>query len=173
MTTFGLPHTLNYATVELASCLVTLSARAYGSRVRFRPLRIRHGGRSAWPEPARWVQFVQLDQHKRLGFDFTSASHAGGRWFDPATLTTAVAVALQKDWVDIEPAVSRRHWEQLDRKVPARSSNRCVGLVGKSPLGHDRRRDSRCSRRSAALFRSASPPLCRRRGSPPTRRSRQ
>jgi len=31
MTTFGLPHTLNYATVELASCLVTPSARAYGS----------------------------------------------------------------------------------------------------------------------------------------------
>src|ERR1700739_4066149 len=25
-----------------------------------------------------------------------------------------------------------------DRKVPARSSNRCVGLVGKSPLGHNR-----------------------------------
>ena len=31
MTTFGLPDTLNYATVELASCLVTPSARAYGS----------------------------------------------------------------------------------------------------------------------------------------------
>ena len=49
---------------------------AYGSRVRFRPLRIRHAACSAWPEPARWVQFVQLDQHKRLGSDFASASHA-------------------------------------------------------------------------------------------------
>ena len=31
MTTFGLPDTFNYATVELTSCLVTPSARAYGS----------------------------------------------------------------------------------------------------------------------------------------------
>ena len=31
MTTVRLPDTLNYATVELASCLVTPSARAYGS----------------------------------------------------------------------------------------------------------------------------------------------
>jgi hypothetical protein len=31
MTTVGLPDTLNYATVELASCLVTQSAGAYGS----------------------------------------------------------------------------------------------------------------------------------------------
>jgi hypothetical protein len=32
MTTVRLPDTLNYATVELASCLVTPSARAYGSK---------------------------------------------------------------------------------------------------------------------------------------------
>jgi len=31
MTTVGLPYTLNYATVELASCPVMPSARAYGS----------------------------------------------------------------------------------------------------------------------------------------------
>jgi hypothetical protein len=31
MTTVGHPDTLNYATVELASCLVTSPARAYGS----------------------------------------------------------------------------------------------------------------------------------------------
>jgi hypothetical protein len=31
MTTVGLPDTLNDATVELVSCLVTPSARAYGS----------------------------------------------------------------------------------------------------------------------------------------------
>jgi hypothetical protein len=31
MTTVGLPDTLYYATVELASCLVTRSARVYGS----------------------------------------------------------------------------------------------------------------------------------------------
>jgi len=35
MTTVGLPDTLNDAKVELASCLVTRSARAYGSEVRF------------------------------------------------------------------------------------------------------------------------------------------
>ena len=34
ITTVGLPNTLNYATVELASCLVTPSARAYGSEGR-------------------------------------------------------------------------------------------------------------------------------------------
>jgi hypothetical protein len=34
MTTVGLPDTLTYATVELASCLVTPSARAYGSKGR-------------------------------------------------------------------------------------------------------------------------------------------
>jgi len=31
MTTVGLPDTSTYATVELASCLVTPSARTYGS----------------------------------------------------------------------------------------------------------------------------------------------
>jgi hypothetical protein len=41
MTTFRLPNTLNYTTVESTSRLVTLSARAYGSRGRFHPLRIR------------------------------------------------------------------------------------------------------------------------------------
>jgi hypothetical protein len=34
--------------------------------------------------PQDWVQFVQLDQHKRLSADFPSASHAEGRWFDPS-----------------------------------------------------------------------------------------
>src|SRR5271166_1334957 len=32
---------------------------------------------------------------------------------------------------------SQRRIVGWDRKVPARSSNRCVGLVGKSPLGHN------------------------------------
>jgi hypothetical protein len=73
MTTAGLPDTLNYATVELASCLVTPSARAYGSQVRFHPLRIRHAVHIACSEPSRWVQFVEFDQHKRLGTDFASA----------------------------------------------------------------------------------------------------
>jgi hypothetical protein len=73
MTTVGLPDTLTYATVELASCLDTPSARVYGSRVRFHPLRIRHGVRIACSEPSRWVQFVQFDQHKRLASDFASA----------------------------------------------------------------------------------------------------
>jgi hypothetical protein len=34
--------------------------------------------------PPGLVQFVQLDQHKRLASDFASASHAEGRWFDPS-----------------------------------------------------------------------------------------
>ena len=43
MTTFELPNTVNYATVELASFLVTLSARAYGSEGwGFESLRARH-----------------------------------------------------------------------------------------------------------------------------------
>jgi hypothetical protein len=37
---------------------------------------------------------------------------------------------------------SQRRIVGWDRKVPARSSNRCVGLVDKSPLGHIRRHDS-------------------------------
>jgi hypothetical protein len=82
MTTFRLPDTLNYTTVEFTSCRVTPSARAYGSEVRFHPRCIRHAGRSACSEPSRWIQFVQLDQHKRLTSDIASASHAEGRWFD-------------------------------------------------------------------------------------------
>jgi hypothetical protein len=73
MTTVPLPDTSSYATVEVVSCLVTPSARAYGSRVRFHTLRIRHGVRIACSEPSRRVQFVQLDQHKRLASDFASA----------------------------------------------------------------------------------------------------
>jgi hypothetical protein len=34
--------------------------------------------------PQRLVQFVQLDQRKRLASDVASASHAEGRWFDPS-----------------------------------------------------------------------------------------
>jgi hypothetical protein len=48
------------------------------------PLRIRHAVDTACSEPSRWVQFVPFDQHKRLGTDFASASHAEGRWFDPS-----------------------------------------------------------------------------------------
>ena len=59
----------------------------------------------------------------------------------PSDLTDA-------QWELIEPLVptrkagcrpamhSQRRIVGWDRKVPARSSNRCVGLVGKSPLGH-------------------------------------
>ena len=42
----------------------------------------------ACPEPSTLVQFVQLEQHIRLVSDIASASHAGGRWFDPAGTTT-------------------------------------------------------------------------------------
>jgi hypothetical protein len=48
-------------------------ACACGSEVRFHPLNIRHAGRSACSESSRWVQFVQLDQHERLGSDIASA----------------------------------------------------------------------------------------------------
>ena len=68
MTTVGLPDTSTYTTPELVSCLVTSSARAYGSRGRFHPLRIRHAVQIACSEPSRWVQFVQFDQHKRLSY---------------------------------------------------------------------------------------------------------
>ena len=53
-----------------------------GSGVRFHPLHIRRAVGIACSEPSRLVQPVQLDQHKRLAFDFASASHAEGRWFD-------------------------------------------------------------------------------------------
>jgi len=84
MTTVGLPDTFTYAAGELVSCLIVSSARAYGSRGRFHPLRIRHAVQLACSEPSRRVQFVQFDQHKRLSTDFPSASHAEGRWFDPS-----------------------------------------------------------------------------------------
>jgi hypothetical protein len=73
MTTVGLPDICAYTTIELVSCLVTPSARAYGSRVRFYPLHIRHGVRIAGSESSRWVQFVQFDQHKRPASGFASA----------------------------------------------------------------------------------------------------
>ncbi|MCW2651042.1 MAG: hypothetical protein JWR32_2018 [Mycobacterium sp.] len=72
-TTVGLPDTFTYTTIELLSRLVTPSARAYGSQVRFHPLCIRQAVRIACSEPSRWVQFVQFDQHKRLATDFASA----------------------------------------------------------------------------------------------------
>ena len=53
--------------------LVTPSAHAYGSRVRFHPLHIRHAVRIGCSEPSGSVQFVQFDQHKRLASDFASA----------------------------------------------------------------------------------------------------
>src|ERR1700752_336158 len=40
MTTVGLADTFTYTTFELVSCLVAPSACAYGSQVRFHPLRI-------------------------------------------------------------------------------------------------------------------------------------
>ena len=73
MTTVGLLDTSTYATREFVSRLVMRSACAYGSRVRFHTLHIRHGVRIACSEPSRRVQFVQLDQHKRLASDFASA----------------------------------------------------------------------------------------------------
>jgi hypothetical protein len=73
MTTVRLPDTLDYATVELASCLVTSPARAYGSQGRLHPLCIRHAVQTACSETLRWVQFIQFDQHKRLGTGFASA----------------------------------------------------------------------------------------------------
>src|SRR6267378_2185590 len=73
MTTVGLPDTSTDTARELASCLLAQSACAYGSRVRFHPLRIRHAARTACSEPSRWVQFVQFDQHKCLASDFASA----------------------------------------------------------------------------------------------------
>ena len=63
---------------------VGAAPRAYGSQLGFHPLRIRRAARIACSEPQRLVQFVQLDQHKRLVSDFASASHAEGRWFDPS-----------------------------------------------------------------------------------------
>ena len=48
----------------------------------FHPLRIRHAVHIECSEPSKLVQFVQPDQHKRLGTDFASASHAEGRWFE-------------------------------------------------------------------------------------------
>jgi hypothetical protein len=77
-------HTPSYITPGPPSWLVTPSARAYGSRVRFHPLRIRRAVRIACSQPSRSFQFVQFDQHKRLASDFASASHAEGRWFDPS-----------------------------------------------------------------------------------------
>jgi hypothetical protein len=57
MTTFGLPDTSTYTTIEFVSCLVTPPARAYGSQVRFHPLRIRHQSARSSPgsaaDPAR------------------------------------------------------------------------------------------------------------------------
>src|ERR1700736_133143 len=82
MATAGLPDTSTCTTIDLVSCLVAPSARVYGSRVRFHPLRIRHAVHIACSEPSGSVQFVQFDQHKRLASDFASASHAEGRWFD-------------------------------------------------------------------------------------------
>jgi hypothetical protein len=41
MTTVVLPDTSTYTTMELVSCLITPSARAYGSEVRSRLLRVR------------------------------------------------------------------------------------------------------------------------------------
>jgi hypothetical protein len=76
-------HDLREGERELVSCLVTPPARAYGLQGRFHPLRIRHAGHIGCSGPSRWVQFVQFDQHKRLGTDFPSASHAGGRSCDP------------------------------------------------------------------------------------------
>ncbi|MDT5354826.1 MAG: hypothetical protein QOJ56_3358 [Mycobacterium sp.] len=53
-TTVALPDTSTYTTVELASCLVTPPARAYGSQVHY-PLRIRRAARIAWSEPRKLV----------------------------------------------------------------------------------------------------------------------
>jgi hypothetical protein len=73
MTTVGLPDTSTYTPIDLLSPLITPPARAYGSQVRFHPPNIRHAVWIACSEPSRWVQFVQLDQHKRLATDFASA----------------------------------------------------------------------------------------------------
>ncbi len=78
MTTVGLPDTSTYTPIELVSCLVVTAVCAYGSRVRFHPLRIRHAVHIACSEPSGSVQFVQFDQHKRLASDSASASHAEG-----------------------------------------------------------------------------------------------
>ena len=40
--------------------------------------------RAACRHTPSWIQFVQLDQHKRRTSDIDSASHAEGRWFDPS-----------------------------------------------------------------------------------------
>jgi hypothetical protein len=49
-----------------------------GDRPRFHPLDICHAVWIACSEPPRLVQFIQLDQRKRLASDFASASHAEG-----------------------------------------------------------------------------------------------
>jgi hypothetical protein len=53
MTTVGPPDTSTNTTIELVSCLVAPSARAYGSEVRFHPLRIRHAVHIACSEASR------------------------------------------------------------------------------------------------------------------------
>jgi hypothetical protein len=73
MTTVTLPDTSTYTTRGLVSCLVTPSARAYGSQGRFHPPNIRHAVRIACSEPSGWVQFVLLDQQQRLASDIASA----------------------------------------------------------------------------------------------------
>jgi hypothetical protein len=65
-----------YITQALPSFLVMPAARAYGSQLRFHPLRIRRAARIACSEPPRLVQFVQLDQHECLASDVASASRA-------------------------------------------------------------------------------------------------
>ena len=80
-------------TQGFTSSLVMPAARAYGSQLQFHPLRIRRAARIACCEPPRLVQFVQLDQHERLGSDFASASHAEGRCSIPAGTTSCRAVS--------------------------------------------------------------------------------
>jgi hypothetical protein len=54
-----------------------------------------------------------------------------------STISTFGAPSGGRSGAGGRPAMhSQRRIVGWDRKVPARSSNRCVGLVGKSPLGH-------------------------------------
>src|SRR5271166_1120083 len=65
MTTVGLPDTSINTAIELVSCLVVPSACAYGSRVRFHPLRIRHAVHIACSEPSGSVHGLGANQ--RIG----------------------------------------------------------------------------------------------------------